>query len=307
MLASDGVYAADRGGHPRFHALPAPEDEEVVAVAGRIAERVGRLLERRGLGPDADPEEVDSLARDEPLLASLYSASVAGRIATGPNAGQRVPMAGIEIADHYPQVLTGPRSANVGGFSLHANVAVGAADRAGLERLCRYAGRGPLATERLTRRRDGRLAYRLKRPWSNGATHVIFDPQELVEKLAALVPPPRFHMVRYHGVLAPAAKWRSEIVPRMADADAGGPADPGPNDPNRPGSWSRNYSWAQLMARVWAVDVLECPQCGGPLRILAAIQSPEAIQKILDCLGLPSRAPPIAGPAAPGGPQLEWA
>jgi hypothetical protein len=294
----DGVYAADENGYPRFHVLPAPEDDEVIAVAGRIAERVGRLLERRGLGPDADPEEVDSLARDEPLLASLYSASIAGRIATDPNAGPRVPMAGIEIAAPYPQALTGPRCANLGGFSLHANVAVGAADRAGLERLCRYAGRGPLATERLTRRTDGRLVYRLKRPWANGATHVIFNDLELLDKLAALLPPPRFHWVRYHRILAPGATWRPQIVPVAAAPghDAGdtcghAPGTAGPGNRSVSVPRSRNYSWAQLMARVFAIDVLECPQCGGPLRVLAAIQSPEAIRKILDCLALPHARP----------------
>jgi hypothetical protein len=51
------------------------------------------------------------------------------------------------------------------------------------------------------------------------------------------------------------------------------------------------------MKRVFLVDVLECASCGGRLRILAAIHSPEAIRAILECLGLPSRAPPIA-PAA---------
>ena len=66
--------------------------------------------------------------------------------------------------------LTRPRSANAGGFSLHANVAVGATDRRALVRLCRYTGRGPLATELLTRRTDSRLADRLKRPCSNNYT-----------------------------------------------------------------------------------------------------------------------------------------
>jgi len=51
----------------------------------------------------------------------------------------------------------------------------------------------------------------------------------------------------------------------------------------------------------------KCPQCGGSMRILAAIQSSEAIRKILDCLGLPSRAPPVAGAAPTADPQLEWA
>ena len=56
----------------------------------------------------------------------------------------------------------------------------------------------------------------------------------------------------------------------------------------------RNYSWAELMHRVFAIDVLECDRCGGRMRIIAAIHPPPAIRKILDCLGLPSRAPPIA-------------
>ena len=87
------------------------------------------------------------------------------------------------MGESYPEALTGPRCANVGGFSLHANVAVAASDRRGLEGLCRHTGRGPLATQRLSQRSDGRLAYRLKRPWSNGTTHIILDPQELIESL----------------------------------------------------------------------------------------------------------------------------
>ncbi len=89
-------------GHPGYHALPAPDDAHVVEAAGRIAERVRGLLERRGLGPEADPDEADSLA--------ARSASVAGRIATGPHAGQRVPTAGNLIEHRYSEALTGPRS-----------------------------------------------------------------------------------------------------------------------------------------------------------------------------------------------------
>jgi len=48
------------------------------------------------------------------------------------------------------------------------------------------------------------------------------------------------------------------------------------------------------MRRVFEVDVLACPRCAGRMRILAAIHSPEAIRAILECLGLPTRAPPIA-------------
>jgi hypothetical protein len=72
-----------------------------------------------------------------------------------------------------------------------------------LERLARYAARPPVATDRLSALPHGRLLYRLKRRWRGGTTPVIFEPIELVGKLAALVAPPRLNLVRYSGVLAP--------------------------------------------------------------------------------------------------------
>jgi hypothetical protein len=215
---------------------------------------------------------------------------------------------------------------------------------------------------------------RLKRRWRNGTTHVVFEPLEFIGKLAALVPPPRFNLVRYHGILASAARWRSQVLPPGPDVQDGAslrhpgcsakrreqirseqgcpakqppfvpppglsddprqgglaPADrprvlpPSPKadgfaapghpgsarapaketDPHRPEGACRgnnrsrvrprNYSWSELLKRVFSADVLACDRCGGRMRILAAIHPPEAIRKILDCLGLPSRAPPIA-------------
>jgi hypothetical protein len=70
-------------------------------------------------------------------------------------------------------------------------------------------------------------------------------------------------------------------------------ADPA-NAKNKGDNRPRNYSWAQLLKRVFEIDVLKCPRCGGRMRILAAINPPEAIHRILDCLGLPTRPPPIA-------------
>ena len=57
---------------------------------------------------------------------------------------------------------------------------------------------------------------------------------------------------------------------------------------------ARRYTWAELLKRVFRADVFECPECHGHMRILAAIHSREAIRAILECLDLPSRAPPIA-------------
>jgi hypothetical protein len=110
--------------------------------------------------------------------------------------------------------------ARTNGFSLHAGVAVPANDRQRLERLCRYVGRPPVATERMKELADGRLLYELRHRWRDGTSHVAFEPLELIDRLAALVPPPRFHTVRYHGVLASRSKHRAEVVPHETEPAA---------------------------------------------------------------------------------------
>ena len=199
MAAIDGVYAANSEGQPEFHELPLPEDAEVLQAAALIAERVTGMIERRGL-----ENEPDALSDNDPGLASLYAAAVRGRIATGPNAGNRLAaFGGDRIDGDSLEVMSSPRCAAAGGFNLHANVSIGARDRERLQRLLRYAARPALALERLSRLPDGRLVYRLKRPWSDGTTDLVFEPQDFIAKLAALVPAPRVHLTRFHGILPP--------------------------------------------------------------------------------------------------------
>ncbi len=209
MLCIDGVYAAYDDDTPHFQALLAPDDDEIERLTASLAQRIPKLLEARGLGPCSDSEDVDPLARDEPWLSGVYAAAVFGKTAYGPEAGQRVTRSGDQIEPDSIGPQRTPRCASVSGFSLHANVAVHAEDRERLERLARYCGRPPVAVERLERLGDGRLVYGLKRPWRDGTTHVLFKPSELFERLSALVPAPKTHLVRYSGILAPAAKWMS--------------------------------------------------------------------------------------------------
>ena len=98
-------------------------------------------------------------------------------------------------------------------MSLHGDVSVPARDRRRLERLCRYVARPPLANERLEERPDGTLALRLKTRWRDGTTHILMERRELIDRLVPLVPPPRAHQVRYHGILAPSASQRDRVVP----------------------------------------------------------------------------------------------
>ena len=197
---------------------------------------------------------------------------------------------------------------------MHANVCIPAHDRMRLERLCRYACRPPVAADRLSVMPDGRLLYRLKRRWRDGTTHVIYEPLDLVEKLAALAPAPRFNLVRYSGVLAPSAAWRPMIIPAAPAADlnlhpccaAEKRSASRKGESGKSASWRpRRYAWTELLKRVFSVDVLVCDRCGARMRLLCTIHPPDAIRKILDCLGLPSKPPPIF-PAELGGDSGEY-
>jgi hypothetical protein len=175
--------------------------------------------------------------------------------------------------------------AKLGGFRLHAGVATDAKDSGGLERLCRYIARPAIAQDRLSTRYDGKVVYALRHRWRDGTTEVVFDPLDFIAHLAALIPPPRTNLVRYHGVFAPAARLRSKSVGRLNPhlASAMGHKVPGTKE----GRGRRNLLWAELMSRVYGINVLTCPECGGESRVIACIEDPAVIRKILRYLGLP--------------------
>ena len=82
-------------------------------------------------------------------------------------------------------------------------------DRAGLEPLCRYILRPPFAHERLRLRSDGRIALELKTAWHDGTRELLFEPLELLERLAAMTPRPETNLLICHGLLATRARWRA--------------------------------------------------------------------------------------------------
>ena len=128
-MVIDGVYAADASGRPEFHQLPAPEDQDVLRLTALVNERVRSLLEGRGLGTAAEPQQADPLSEDDPGMAALLASSVSRRIAVGSNAGHGVVRMGDQIDHDGMDAFGSSRSAMVAGFSMHANVSVETRDR----------------------------------------------------------------------------------------------------------------------------------------------------------------------------------
>jgi len=188
-----------------------------------------------------------------------------------------------------------------GGFSLDASVCISGTDRAGLERLLRYCARPPFALEHLHTLDAEHLLYHNPKPRSDSPRDLVLTPLELIDKIAALIPPPRAHRHRYYGVLAPNSPMRAavtamaplpEVVQPMAEATT---ADA---PPQRAAS---HYLWAMLLARIYETLPLVCPQCQSPMRIIAFITEGSSVRKILEHLG-ESTLPPCIAPAR--GPPL---
>jgi hypothetical protein len=137
-------------------------------ATGTLHRRVRRLLARRGRLPDDEAGGRDPFAAQAPLFASAVAASLQGRVALGPRAGELLR----RLRSAATATATGPRCARLEGFSLHADVAVPARRRDQLERLVRYLVRPPLALDRWTESPGGTLTC--SRGDRHGATQARF-------------------------------------------------------------------------------------------------------------------------------------
>ncbi len=187
----------------------------------------------------------------------------------------------------------GPYQARHRGFDLHAGVCVPADQRDRLERIARYTLRPPVAQDRIQWTEHGQVRLELRRPWSDGTTHLLFDPVELLERLAALTPRPRINLILYYRVLTPRAAWRSLVVQFGASPGAAAETNATADGPRRAADCrhTRNYLRAELMRRSLGLDVLACPRCGGRLALIALIDNRAVIVRILGHLGLPTDIP----------------
>jgi hypothetical protein len=323
VVAPDGVFSRAEDGAVTFHAGRAPSREEIAEVAGRVAKRMTKWLRRRKLIDGRPAEERSNEAPDlSPLEACMQLSLFGGTFLRMGNTAN-------DVEDDHRRGAKSPWTAEVDGFNVHAGTTVMTGDREGLERLCRYGARPPFSLERLSILEGGRVAYRLRKPRRNGATHLVMTPVQCLARIAAIIPPPRFPLLRFAGVLAPSSSFRPAVV-AMRPASSNG-AEPSPaiarkkkkkasavasaavvaprppaRDETPPPSETRTslgagivspcyarIDWASLLRRIYLEDVLACP-CGGRRHVVAEINERGAIVAILTHLGLDPDPPPIA-------------
>ena len=210
VVVLDGAFERTSEGI-RFRERPPPPQDAIERVAQRVHDRALRWLQRKGLLDERAAEDRSNEIQESALDACARVALFGGGLTDADDT--RDP-------DHSrgPFDAKAPKrfSARYEGFDVHAAVRIEANDDEGRERLFRYCARPAFALDRLSVTRDGNIAYRVKYP-SGKRTHRLMTPVEFMARLAALIPPPFYPLVRYHGALAPHSKWRKHVVPTASE------------------------------------------------------------------------------------------
>jgi hypothetical protein len=282
VLALDGGYNFEHS-KARFHRAGALHPEQLQALLSTVITRVTRTLVRAGVLMAEDEQPYLDLAMDSPY-EQLAGAAIRYVIAAGPQAGRATmrlhdPLLAVEPSGARTKPLTTARD----GFSLNCAVACEAHERAKLERVCRYMARGPIAQERLSVDGDGLVVLELKRAFSDGTTHVLFEPQDFT---APAHPCARgisasLHVIARLAALVPRPKLESKATAADESVAKGG---------TTPMSWMARLKW------VFAIDLTRCLNCGGDLQVIAVITAPGVTARFLEHWGPDGRVQPRAPP-----------
>lgn len=141
--------------------------------------------------------------------------------------------------------------------------------------------RPAIAAERLSLTPQGDVHFRLKTPYRDGTTHIVLEPLDFMARLAALVPPPRVHQTRYHGVLAPGSALRAAVTP-SGRGQGSSKQSKAQDEEGGAQKKALGMTWAQRLKRVFAIEIETCQRCGGKLEVIASIENAELIGRILE-------------------------
>jgi len=165
------------------------------------------------------------------------------------------------------------------GFHVHHHVRIEADDAEGRAHLARYAARAPVALSRMTYDAEEGVVRIVsdKTEGPTAGTHV-FEPLEFLALLLAHLPRKNEIYVRYYGAYSARrrAAWRKSGVRPNRQFLAEEPLEPVPERVR-----ARRRRWAELLRKIWDVDVSTCPRCGGEMTILAFTMDPAVIDATL--------------------------
>ena len=202
-----------------------------------------------------------------------------------------------EISESLVQRITAWRHT---GFSVHDGVRV--RDAAGRQKLAQYMLRAPFSLEKMCYdEHTGMVLYRSHMHKGLKRTYQLMPGAQWLELLCRHIPDRFEQLVRYTGWYSNRVRGeraRRSAVTVRADGDMS-------NDSLADAVRARS-TWARLIYKVYEVDVLECPRCKGPMKVIALIDEPAVIRRILKHLHLwspvanfkPARGPPNAARGA---------
>jgi hypothetical protein len=206
------------------------------------------------------------------------------------------------------------------GFSLDASVHIADHDRQGLQRLARYCARHPFAKGRLLRAGEQSVVYQLPKPDVHGNSAITLDPLELLDRLAALILPPRRHRHSYWGALAPHSALRPFVVLSAGQTTTDDEQElinqqlatlgllPQPVETSGGTKHAVGASlvslWAIMLAKVYEVLPILCSHCGAEMKPVAVIVNTDSLDRICRHQGQPQGIPKLAPARDP--PQRDF-
>lgn len=248
-VVTAGVFYRDPDtGKVAFHHVAAPTTAEIAEVAWKMCRKTCELLARRGLWKDLDDPKGITAGK------SKY-----GRIALGTRKNSRrrdvrfTAIAAEEERDEAEQVD------DADPFVVFAGDATEQGDRGAVRRLIEYILAPPFKYEQVSRGEGGKIRFQPKKPRRDGKTHRMIDPLNFMHILATLVPRPRLHTTRFHGVYARRHKFRDEVVQSAKSAKA-----PAESESEGGAYGDLKIALAEVSRRMWPDDV-RCPECRKPM------------------------------------------
>jgi len=202
VVVVDGVFSRDAARRLQFTPAPPPTNPEMSSLASCVRRRVDKVLVRPQSGTTTHQPALERCAQ-----IALFRGDV-----------QKLADDDAQHDDEIEPAVRSGSAVDDGGYNVEASVRIDAGDDFGREHLLRYCARPPLALGRMSMLPGGRIAYRIKKLRGGRAKVRVMTPVELLARLAALVPPPRHPLVRFHGVFAPRSAWRRDVVPKPREA-----------------------------------------------------------------------------------------